>query len=406
MQTSPSYRSHPKYSVLIAAYNGFPYIRSCITSVLSQGYDSFELIVSNDHSLDETNQYLKSITHPKVIKLSPPHKMSMAEHWEWLLEHASGEWCIFVGQDDGLQAYFFPLADRLTAYAEECGARTITSRRAYYFWDGCQDAFGNAQVSYSASRGMRLRSNRTSLIQTLAGFSNYFELPQMYTTSLFHRDIIAEARAKQHGKVFVTHPQDANLAALGCSLDSKHVRSEIPLGWVGSSPKSAGLAVVSDRLQELRDDYIAKVQTSTLEYSRSIGDFALGLCALYFWGALLQTDSLRGSNYNAFLRSKFIKYCVFLSALYELHATNRMEKTPLFKQVVASNSCSYFFLKACFPAYAVLRKCAVLLSRVLRKFRTLSKLQVNYERKTTQPTSMEEASKDVLRQIQNSGIFP
>ena len=96
-----------KYSIIIPVRNGIQYLPSCINTILVQKYSNYELIISNDHSTDGTKEYLDTLSNNKNIKIiEPAEPLSMTEHWEWALSHATGEWQIFVGQDDGLQHYF------------------------------------------------------------------------------------------------------------------------------------------------------------------------------------------------------------------------------------------------------------------------------------------------------------
>lgn len=71
-------------------------------------------------------------------------------------------------------------------------------------------------------------------LKALLGLQSYFELPQMYTTSTFHKPILDQARELQSGKVFSAHPQDENLAAIAYSLEKtilKIIYSTL-LGWM------------------------------------------------------------------------------------------------------------------------------------------------------------------------------
>ena len=97
----------------------------------------------------------------------------------------------------------------------------------------------------------------------------------MYTTSLFHRSLIEEAQKLQEGKLIITHPQDANLAAIVCILEKEYLFSYTPLGWVGTSPKSAGLAISHNSSPELRAIYLDKIQKSKLLCHPLAGDFRL-----------------------------------------------------------------------------------------------------------------------------------
>ena len=41
----------PKYSIIIPCYNGMPYVKSCVDSIINQNYTDYELIISEDHSV-------------------------------------------------------------------------------------------------------------------------------------------------------------------------------------------------------------------------------------------------------------------------------------------------------------------------------------------------------------------
>ncbi len=311
----------PRYSIIIPSYNGIKYLPTCIETIISQDYEDYELILSDDHSTDGSQEFLQSLNHPNIEIIYPPESMSMTEHWEWALSHAKGEWQIFVGQDDGLQPYFFQLADRLTEQAQEKGLRTIMSSRAYFFWQGCEYVYGDIAVGYYAENKTRVHNFKYQALKALLGLQDYFELPQMYTTAIFHKGLLDEARSKQEGKVFSCHPQDANLAAIACSLEKEYLKSYIPLGWVGSSPKSAGMATFSDvekadknnikELEELRAEYKSKIKESKIQYHELAGDFSFGSLPIYFWQAFMSTPRLGTTLLNSVLKSKAFKVILF-----------------------------------------------------------------------------------------------
>ncbi|WP_373032909.1 glycosyltransferase family 2 protein [Sulfurovum sp.] len=387
----------PKYSIIIPTFNGVQYLPTCIETITAQNYKDYELIVSDDHSTDGTREFLETFEHPNVTVIYPPDSLSMTEHWEWALSHACGEWQIFVGQDDGLQPYFFQLADTLIVEAEEKGLRTIMSSRAYFFWKGCEHAYGDIAVGYTAKNKTKVHNFTIEALKALLGFQYYFELPQMYTTALFHKNLLDEARSKQKGKVFSCHPQDANLAAIACSLENKYLKSYIPLGWVGSSPKSAGMAISGDskkakkedreNLELLKKEYEKKVSNSKLKYHELAGDFSFGNIAIYFWQALLMTQMLRNPRLNSFLVSKKFKILFFSSVLYEVKHSKRMaskraERLVSFNKILDENRCSSFSIICTYMlinVFMLLSMPLIFVYKVLRKvYRLLHRSRITY----------------------------
>jgi glycosyltransferase involved in cell wall biosynthesis len=385
--------SKPKYSVIVPVRNGGKYLPHCVDTIISQGFDNYELIISDDHSIDNTPDYLREIVHPNIKVIYPPTGLSMTEHWEWALSHAIGDWLIFVGQDDGLQPIFFSLAEILTSIAAKKKVRSIMSQRAYFFWPGCEAIYGNVAVKYRAAAKIKLLNCRYQALLSLLGFQTYFELPEMYTTSLFSKELIEEAKEKNFGKLLITHPQDANLAAIACSLDRHYLMSYIPLGWVGSSPKSAGMAVSMDSAilgstralndaESVRKDYYSKMENSRLKIHPLAGEFSFGSGAVYFWNALLQTDYLRKPLINRLLLSNLFKTVMLAGVLADVRhqkKLNRSNRMRLLKDIIEINRCNYSLIETLSFMWPIFNSAYLLLSQTSKLFWQILKASCYYK---------------------------
>jgi len=329
---------------MIPARNGGLYLKEAINSVLSQKFEDYELIISDDNSTDNSREYLKTLKHPNVKVLFPEPGMSMSEHWDYVQSKSIGIWQIFLGQDDGLQPYFFEYAEYLTNLANKKNIRTIMSSRAYFFWPGVEDTYGEIAVSYNAIPKEITLNSKKEALKALLGLQSYFELPEAYTTSIFNKSIFDETRKLQNGKLFLSHPQDANLAAIACSLEKIYLKTLIPLGWVGSSPKSAGLAITDkkEELSELRSDYLQKIKNSKIIYRCDLGDFSFGSLAAYLWQAFIQTPTLRPQRVNKILESVLFKSLVLggIRNYVKIHYAKEKE----FLDIVKNNHCSLILI--------------------------------------------------------------
>ena len=56
----------PRITVLMPVYNGMPYIPEAVDSVLSQSETDWELIISDNGSMDGTRDYLRTLTDPRI----------------------------------------------------------------------------------------------------------------------------------------------------------------------------------------------------------------------------------------------------------------------------------------------------------------------------------------------------
>lgn len=92
----------PKVSILIPTYNRANYIGQAIESAVSQDYDNYEVLVSDNASIDNTKKVIKPFLKDKRLHFYPHEEnKGPLENWHRLLyEYAKGEWIIFLGSDD------------------------------------------------------------------------------------------------------------------------------------------------------------------------------------------------------------------------------------------------------------------------------------------------------------------
>ena len=58
--------STPKISVLLPVYNGLPFLREAVESILGQTFSDFELLVIDDGSTDGSTAYLEALADPRL----------------------------------------------------------------------------------------------------------------------------------------------------------------------------------------------------------------------------------------------------------------------------------------------------------------------------------------------------
>ena len=98
-------------SVLIPMYNSEKYILECISSIQSQTYNNFEIIVVDDGSSDNSNEIVRNLaindSRIKLFKKENEKSLSIARNY--LLSKISGEYFIFVDSDDVVSPLFLEL---------------------------------------------------------------------------------------------------------------------------------------------------------------------------------------------------------------------------------------------------------------------------------------------------------
>lgn len=89
----------PKVSVLMSAYNAWPYLPEAVESVLTQSMGDFEFIIIDDGSTDEGAVYLDSIKDPRVKVIHQENKGLGKALNKWL-HSCKGEFIMRVDADD------------------------------------------------------------------------------------------------------------------------------------------------------------------------------------------------------------------------------------------------------------------------------------------------------------------
>src|SRR6266849_2891943 len=80
----------PKVSICIPTYQQAPYIRQAVESALSQEFDDFEVVISDDQSTDDVRSYLLSLNDGRLRIVRPRHHLSIAENWAFCVSQSQG----------------------------------------------------------------------------------------------------------------------------------------------------------------------------------------------------------------------------------------------------------------------------------------------------------------------------
>lgn len=93
-----------KYSIIVAAYNVSDYIDECLQSILNNE-GSYEVIIVNDGSSDDTLDKINKYKSNNVRVFTTNH-VGLAEVRNFGIEHAYGEYIMFIDGDDKFTANF------------------------------------------------------------------------------------------------------------------------------------------------------------------------------------------------------------------------------------------------------------------------------------------------------------
>jgi len=92
----------PFISIIIPTYNAAETLEACLTSILSQTYKNFEIVVIDGVSTDNTLVILENYSIQLPIKLVSEEDNGIYDAMNKALPIAEGEWLYFLGADDRL----------------------------------------------------------------------------------------------------------------------------------------------------------------------------------------------------------------------------------------------------------------------------------------------------------------
>lgn len=90
----------PTFSVVIPSYNHAHLISRALQSLLDQTYQSWEAIIIDNHSQDNTDEVVKRFTDSRITLLKIHNNGVIAASRNMGIHSANGEWVAFLDSDD------------------------------------------------------------------------------------------------------------------------------------------------------------------------------------------------------------------------------------------------------------------------------------------------------------------
>lgn len=89
-------------SVILPVYNAEKYLEKCISSIINQSHECFELIIVNDGSTDGSENIIRKYLNKKNVKYIKQDNQGVSRARNTAIQNAIGEYLIFVDADDKL----------------------------------------------------------------------------------------------------------------------------------------------------------------------------------------------------------------------------------------------------------------------------------------------------------------
>ncbi len=112
-------QNKPFFSVIIPVYNVKDYLERCLDSVLAQGFDSYEILVVDDGSTDESGKICDAYAEKTGMTVFHKPNGGLSDARNYGLERACGEYVLFLDSDDFIET------DAFTRLFEELQMRQV-----------------------------------------------------------------------------------------------------------------------------------------------------------------------------------------------------------------------------------------------------------------------------------------
>ncbi len=126
----------PSISIITIVYNGLPFLREAVDSVLRQEYEDWELLISDDGSTDGSREFLDSLKDPRITVFKQESNLGIFDNLNFLFDKAKAPLSQILCQDD----YFVSTdsLDYIVRYWENAAVSTGFVRFNHNFPDGKQ----------------------------------------------------------------------------------------------------------------------------------------------------------------------------------------------------------------------------------------------------------------------------
>jgi len=92
--------SNPAISILLPVFNSAEYLKSCIDSILNQTFTSFELIIVNDGSVDNSENIIKSYSDSRIVYIKNETNCGLIYSLNMAIRAAKGKYIARMDGDD------------------------------------------------------------------------------------------------------------------------------------------------------------------------------------------------------------------------------------------------------------------------------------------------------------------
>ena len=155
--------NNPLVSIIISCYNHELYIEECLHSIISEGYQNYEIVLIDDGSTDASTKIIEDWIkkNPTInIQYATQHNIGLTKTLNKLITSAKGDFLCMLASDDklfkgGIQKRINTLLENPSKLAIIGDAFVINAKSEIIFESAIQDLWLGNKQNYLTDQGLK-----------------------------------------------------------------------------------------------------------------------------------------------------------------------------------------------------------------------------------------------------------
>ncbi len=228
-----------KISIIIPTRERAMYLGASIRTALDIDDADIELIVADNASTDDTRDVVMALGDPRLIYLPSQHRVSMRENFNRALCASTGDYVLFIGDDDAVLTRQFPFLRRVLQTGKPDGVSWFKTTYGWPVGDFGDKTGGirfYRQEAFGAPVGYDPRDDLDALMRCRLGALNP-------TPAIYHGCVsraFLDRHAPAPGVYFDSMIPDVNFQFRSIYLGGRFLHARHPFSINGYGPASTG----------------------------------------------------------------------------------------------------------------------------------------------------------------------
>ena len=257
----------PFFSIVVPTRNRYETLRHTISTVVTQKFSSFELVISDNsdpENLTQLELIKDSLVDNRIKYYRPASVLSMTDHWEFAVSKSIGDFVILFGDDDGLVDGSL---DKIHEVLQKTKTNLVSWARVEYSWPDRipSQASNQMTIPYKAKTG--IINGKEYIKNILLGRGDYRYLPMLYNSAV-NKNLIHRLK-KQTGRLFSAVSPDIYSGFALANLVEEYITIGSPLSINGVSSKSNGAAHLNED-EQTKIDFWKLLEKSEIQWPETL----------------------------------------------------------------------------------------------------------------------------------------